>query len=271
MKMSASFLSGIDWQRPWLAPLFPVAQPILRAANWRDALNLAASSIRNHRGLQIRFVPQADLPPNIPYETFINNTGCVPTRDNLHDYFNALIWLTYPKIKAQLNALQAAEIARTASRIEETPSQGSHRGKIRDAATIFDENAALLIVSDPELIDALQDHLWHKVFVSRRAAFRNDCEVHLFGHALLEKLTSPYKAITAHAWVVMEKGAFFALKPEEKRFWIDMQVARQLASDSSLSDFTPLPVLGVPDWCDHQDAAFYDDVTVFRPKRRKKI
>ncbi len=268
--MSDSFLSRIDWERPWLAPLLPIAQPILQAANWRDALNIAASALRNHRGLPVRFVPQADLPVDIAYEAFISSTGNVPTRDNLHDFFNALIWLTYPGIKAQLNALQAAEIARAAARIEGMPSLGTHRGKLRDAATIFDENAALLIVSDSALVDALRNHLWHEVFMNRRAAFGNDCEVHLFGHALLEKLNSPYKAITAHTWVVMVDSSFFALKPEQKRSWIDMQVAGQLASGSPLSGFTPLPVLGVPGWHDHQDMEFYEDITVFRPKRREK-
>ncbi|HBZ06685.1 MAG TPA: DUF3025 domain-containing protein, partial [Massilia sp.] len=31
--------------------------------------------------------------------------------------------------------------------------------------------------------------------------------------------------------------------------------------------FTPLPVLGVPGWWPEQDAAFYADTSVFRPKR----
>ncbi len=33
------------------------------------------------------------------------------------------------------------------------------------------------------------------------------------------------------------------------------------------ADFTPLPVLGVPNWWPDQDAAFYADASVFRPKR----
>ena len=60
----------------------------------------------------MRFVPQAELPAGIAYETFISETGGVPTRDNLHDFFNALVWLTYPKIKVRLNAMQALEIER---------------------------------------------------------------------------------------------------------------------------------------------------------------
>src|SRR4051794_16460024 len=103
--MAAPFLKLIDWERPWLALLRPVAQPILAAPDWRFALNDAAhaAGLCNHRGLPIRFVPQADLPAGVAYEEFIGDTGCVPTRDNLHDFFNALVWLTFPGIKQQLN------------------------------------------------------------------------------------------------------------------------------------------------------------------------
>jgi len=35
--------------------------------------------------------------------------------------------------------------------------------------------------------------------------------------------------------------------------------------------FAPLPVMGIPGWCDENaEAAFYDDVTVFRPGRRQR-
>lgn len=264
-----SFLGSIEWQRPWLAPLLPAATPVLRAANWRAALNAAATagSLKNHRGLPIRFVPQTELPPDTAYEAFINATGNVPTRDNLHDFFNALMWLTFPAVKAQLNTLQAAEIIKSATPPVKIGATGSSRGKLRDAATIFDENAALLITTDAELVDALRSHRWHDVFVSRRAVFESRCEVWLFGHALMEKLVSPYKSITAHAWIVMAEQSFFAMPLQQKRLWIDAAVTRQLLHGLTTSDFTPLPVLGVPGWWNNQDEIFYDDPAVFRPKR----
>jgi hypothetical protein len=268
-EMSAPFLKAIDWQRPWLSPLLPAAMPVVQAADWRQALNAAAvaGALQNHRGIPIRFVPQADLPPDTAYEAFISATGSVPTRDNLHDFFNALMWLTFPGIKAQLNALQSAEIARSAVAAPDGTSPRAGRGKLRDAATIFDENAALLIARDKDLVDALRAHRWREVFMTRRTAFQHDCEVWLFGHALIEKLVSPYKAITAHAWAVIADDAFFALPPREKQAWIDASATRQLAYGLATSAFTPLPVLGIPGWWDNQDDLFYDDATVFRPKR----
>ena len=261
---SAQFIDAIDWQRPWLKPLVELAAPIVRAADWRAALNAMASekALRNHCGLPIQFVPQSALPTGTAYEAFISATGGVPTRDNLHDFFNALIWQAFPNIKVQLNALQAAEIAKAAA-------QSVTRGRLRDAATIFDENAALLAVHDTSLIDALRTHCWHELFVVRRSAFERDCEVWMFGHALMEKLVNPYKAITAHVWPVIVGAGFFDMPIAEKRAWLDANVAAQLAGDLTTSSFLPLPVAGVPGWWEEQDLAFYADQAVFRPVRRQ--
>ena len=74
----------------------------------------------------------------------------------------------------------------------------------------------------------------------------------VFGHALLEKLMKPRKAITAHVWVVDEMS--------------DESVAASLTPERlQAKPFLPLPVLGVPGWWDgNSDAGFYDDVSVFR-------
>jgi hypothetical protein len=260
------FFDIIDWTRPWLAPLLPAAEPVLNAGNWLEQLNRASveAGLRNHLGLPVRFVPQEALSADTAYEAFISATGCVPTRANLHDFFNALVWLTYPGIKIRLNALQAAEISRA-------PEIPVRRGKLRDAATIFDENAALLVVRDPGLIDALRAHRWREVFVARRADFERGCEVCLFGHALMEKLVTPFKSITAHALPVAAEAGYFSLSACDKARWLDDAVARRLSNGLATSDFTPLPVLGVPGWWPDQTSAFYDDTGVFREKRGRSV
>lgn len=269
--MTTPFLQTIDWSRPWLAHLRAAAQPILAAADWRLALNDAArlAGLSNHRGLPIRFVPQEDLPPGVAYEEFISATGSVPTRSNLHDFFNALVWLTFPAIKKQLNALQAAEIAnRSRQANPEKMPNGGTRGKVRDAATIFDENAALLICSDREWSVTLRAHRWRETLLEQRDRFGKSVDLFLFGHALMEKLVTPYKAITAHTWVVPAEPGFFSLTEKEQYTWIDRTVVEQLRSGLHTGDFTPLPVLGIPGWWEGQDEAFYSDTQVFRPPRR---
>jgi hypothetical protein len=140
---------------------------------------------------------------------------------------------------------------------------------VRDAATIFDENAALLVARDPSLIEDLRGHRWHEVFVARRAEFVRNCEVWLFGHALMEKLVAPFKAITAHAWPVLA-GNEIQLPRAERQVWLDEAVATSMEHGLATSEFTPLPVLGIPGWADGQNAEFYADTTVFRPQRRRR-
>jgi hypothetical protein len=129
----------IDWTRPWYDAVRPafdslIAGPFIAAFN----ANAARLGLVNDSGQPLRFVPQDALPEGMAYEAFIGATGCVPTRANLHDFFNGLVWQTFPRIKRALNALQAAQIAQA--------GVGKSRGPARDAATIFDENAALLVV-----------------------------------------------------------------------------------------------------------------------------
>ena len=168
-------------------------------------------------------------------------------------------------IKVQLNALQAAQIARD--------GVGKSRGPARDGATIFDENAALLVVRDSAaghaLTAALREHRWREAFLERRASFGHDAQVWLFGHALMEKLVAPRKAITAHTRVVVAGDEFFTLDHAARRAWIDATVARQLAAETiTTAGFTPMQALGVPGWWPDQDEAFYADQAVFRPKRQ---
>ncbi len=260
-------LESIDWQRPWLAQWRETGLALQCAPDWMAAVNEAAAArgLTNQRGLALRFVSQQSLPPETGYEAFIHESGQVPTRDNLHDFFNALAWLRFPQIKRTLNALQAAEIARRFA----SPSSSGSRGRQRDAATLFDENAALFICSDASLADALRAHDWHEVFIRRAEVFGSVYAVELFGHALLEKLVQPYKAITAHAWVLNVDTSWFELGDAARRTDLDARVSEQIQAGFTSSDFTPLPVLGVPRWWPHQDAAFYADTSVFRPRRVK--
>jgi hypothetical protein len=180
---------------------------LVAAPEWRPALNRMAQEmhLQNHRSLPTQFIPQEDLPEGVAYEAHISASGNVPTRENLHDFFNALVWLTFPRIKRQLNALQAAQIAELGI--------GKSRGPARDAATIFDENAALLVVENSAdgdaLVAALRQHQWTAAFIDHRAQFGAHAEVLSFGHALMEKLVQPYKAITAHSWLVRVDADYF--------------------------------------------------------------
>jgi hypothetical protein len=238
----------IEWNQPWLQ-------------HWREpgerVVRLVAADVPLYQALNtahdapVRFVPQSALPEGEAYERFIFRTGHCPTREGLHDFFNGLCWMQFPQTKKKLNQLQAAEIARAGVQ--------KVRGPVRDALTLFDENAALLSAPQP-LWDALIDRDWRRLFVDLRPLWPQ-ARLVLFGHALLEKLVYPRKPITAH--VYRAQGAMNSIAD------LDAWLAADLSADKLAGKpFVPLPVLGVPGWWpENENFSFYDDSLVFRPRR----
>lgn len=251
----------IAWQEPWFAPFSEPGAALAGNDNWiAEAGQLVARRrLVNHRGLPICFIPQSELPETIGYEAHISATGQVPTRDNLHDFFNALAWLRFPQIKQALNALHA--------RAFDEPVKSGTRGRQRDAATLFDENAALFISRSSSMLDALRAHRWPQVLHREVSEFDADCHVMLFGHALLEKLVAPYKSLTAHVWTVQVEADWWDKDDGQRRADIDRRVSESISRGFTSADFCHLPVLGVPGWWPGQDAGFYEDSSVFRPRR----
>jgi len=210
----------------------------------------ASATLTLGSGRAVEFVSQSELPTDIAYEAFIFSHKRIPTRDNLHDFFNGLCWLRFPQTKLRLNFLQAQEIA----------SQGVNatRGSLRDALTLFDENVLLLQSSD-ELWQALQDRDWTKLFGELRDEWQS-AHIVIFGHALLEKLVAPYKSITAHVFRI---ASDVDAKDDQA---LDDWLATKLQPDYlATKPYLPLPVLGIPGWWpENEDLSFYSDTQVFR-------
>ena len=248
----APALVPIDWSQPWLAPLRELGEPLAQRAGVEGvvaALNAAAHVLPVALAAgPLRFVAQSALPAGVAYETFIARTASVPTRDNLHDFFNGLMWLAHPALKRRLNELQAQQLALPTNAVAAI----GRRGAVRDALTLFDENAAWW-QAPSVLVDALRQRDWTALFITHRAAWR-EARLTLFGHALIDKLTRPRKAITAHVWVVPE-GV------EVQTYLLAALVPERMTKRAHL----PLPVLGVPGWwADNEATDFYRDAAVFR-------
>lgn len=245
-------LDHIDWSAPWLAfwrdPGERLAAQVLAGVPQPQVLNEAALA-------PVRFIPQAELPAGKAYEQHIFETGCVPTREGLHDFFNALCWMRFPRAKKRLNVLQAEQIAALGIAPE--------RGPARDALTLFDENVALLQAPDA-LWAALVAKDWSTLFGRLRPLWAQSRLI-LFGHALTEKLVFPRKAITAH--VYRAPGAMQSIAQ------LDAWLAQDLSAERlAAKPFAHLPVLGVPGWwADNAEAAFYADAAVFRAPRHPAL
>ena len=211
------------------------------------ALNRLAeeTQLRTESGKPVRFVPPGEK--DASYEIKVYETGRVETRpDNLHDFFNALVWLAFPGSKARINALHAAEI----------PREGGKRGRLRDLLTVFDEGGAIVECEDQALIALLDGMRWKELFWEQRENVRRAMRITVFGHAALEKAAEPWPGIACKALIVQPgadlDGAVHA--------WLGA-----LEPGASPRDLTPVPVFGYPGWV-AQDAGFYDDPRYFRTR-----
>jgi hypothetical protein len=240
----------VDWDEPWFQPFRAAGQRVLerlgQGVPLHDSLNAEGTA-------PVRFVEQALLPDAMPYESYTSESRLCPTRHGLHDFFNGLCWSIFPQAKGQLNALQAGAIA--------AAPPGAPRGALRDAITIFDENGALLDAPQ-ELWQALQGRDWHRLFVDLRPLW-SEARVLVFGHALLEKLVTPRKALTAHVW---QAAARLHHLGEADEWLVHQFRAERLVA----KPFVPLPLLGIPGWCPgNANFSFYDDSVVFRGSGRR--
>jgi hypothetical protein len=116
-----------------------------------------------------------------------------------------------------------------------------------------------LLQVDDVIWDALVRRDWHAAFVAHRGLW-DAAHMQIFGHAALEKLVAPYKAITVHMWRVPQQVPL-----PEWDAWLahDLQAVKMASKP-----FLPTPVLGIPGWwSDNEAPDFYQDTQVFRLPR----
>ena len=227
-----------------------------------DGLARAEPPLRVHSGLPVKFVPQP-ASSSLAYETRAYRYGEVQVRaENWHDLFNALVWRTFPRMKAALNR----------AHYEAAASTRGYRGPRRDALTLFDESGVIVAAADAALLQALRDFRWHELFWQQRARVRKAMRFIVFGHALYEKALRPYIGLTGHAVLVPVNATFLEWPLAQQISELDIMLAARLEDERDLSSprvLAPLPVLGIPGWwAPNEDEGFYGNASYFRPGRR---
>lgn len=253
--MSASYDS------PLFAPLRPWLDRLPAAPDTRAVAELAEQfPIQTENGQQVRFVPPR--PDGLVYECRIWDSGEVETRpDNWHDFFNALVWLSFPQTK----------IAISAAHMRAMQAPGEARGTTRDALTHFDECGIVVLSSRPELLDLLRGFRWRELFVERRAEVKRCMRFVIFGHATYEQLLSPFRGLTAKAALHEIPDEWLALDTEALNATVDAIFSAKIKCGQFTRprDFQPLPLLGIPGVTpDSENPDYYDDTWQFRPGRR---
>ena len=228
--------------RPWLERLGPDRS--------LDHLNFLSKeqNLQTASGHPVRFVAPGPADPY--YEVHLFESGEVQSRaGSLHDLFNALAWLAFPRTKALINALHAEEI----------PREGGRRGRRRDLLTLLDEGGAIVHCDDAELIALTRGFRWKALFWEQRARVRRCMRLRVLGHATLEQALKPWPGIACKAIFV----PFDADADAAAHGWL-----AALEPDANPRALPPLPIFGYPGWMPGSEhAGFYDDTRYFREKR----
>lgn len=190
-------------ESPWYASIADLLSELDRAGRFPSAAELSAlhAARVQAQGLPaLRFVEAPRNKPRRPkgrpialhelYEGQVIERGEVPTRrDDWHDLFNALAFITFPRAKRALHARQYAIIAaRLPPQATKLPNA---RTREQDALALFDEGG--LVVASSEPVGVSDGEL--------ASALRNGrARVVPFGHALYEHMVAraPCPLATAH-------------------------------------------------------------------------
>lgn len=197
------------------------------------------------------------------YEPRIYLQGEVQTRpQNWHDFFNFCCWLTFPKTKAQLNAIQYQSL------VHRKDQQIQQRSLNENLAALFDECGIIVVSSNREYIELLQRHSWQDLFWENRQEIQMTMRFFIFGHGLYEKCLNPYLGLTGKGLCFHVAADFFSYSLAEQLKALD-QLTLNAFSNISVNTvqemLSPVPVLGYPNWHLDQIKEFYQNQHYFRP------
>lgn len=273
-----------DWtplallQSPLFTPLHPVLEQ-LSVANfpslhdWNRLLEMH-TPIHVQSGQPLRFVAQEPGKQGFEsqYEPRCYLSGEVQTRENnWHDFFNALVWLTFPKTKAAINTRHYQAMTELHQQ-GESDTSASQRGRVRDMATLLDESGVIIVCAEVDLAELLRAFKWKELFWKRREQLPGMMDFYVFGHGLYEKALQPYVGMTGQGLVVMAEREFFNWPLPDRLAWLDQHVAEYLLDPghcTTTRELHPVPLLGVPGWsAENLGESYYDNTAYFRSGRR---
>ena len=273
MKQTPGWNREVLLQSPLFAPLHPILGelepggfPALEECNALLAARRPFIIVQS--GMPLSFVPQRQgkVPFEAQYEPRCYLAGEVQMRsNNWHDLLNALVWMTFPKAKATLNARHYHAL------VEERASDKTRRGAVRDMNTLLDESGVIVVYAEDGLAGLLRGFEWKRLFWQGREQVRAGMGFYLFGHGLYEKALQPYVGMTGQGLLIKVEQQFFSWPLAKRLQHLDSLLSDSLSMPGQCCnprDLCPVPLLGVPGWTiDSDSEAYYDNTGYFRPGR----
>jgi len=179
--------------------------------------------------------------------------------ENWHDFFNAMVWMSFPETKKTLNSLHFKAASNR--------DVGTNRSTLENRITQFDECGAIIISNNKILLELIQKHQWKELFLEHKESFENDIKCVVFGHAIFEKALAPYIGMTCHCILVEDKKLLKDIQ-EYSYANLDQYLARLWKHEIATSTprFNAFPILGIPDYWSDQSTKFYSNENYFREK-----
>ncbi len=262
-------------QSPLFAPLHSLlvqfqTNNFPRVDDLNALLTTRQSKITVQSGLPLRFVAHQSgkLPFAMQYEPRCYSRGEVQMQsEEWHDLLNALVWMTFPKAKAAINARHYLDLISTNG----NPTQ---RSAVRDMVTLFDESGTVVACADAELGQMLRDFKWKELFWQLRQQVNASMGFYLFGHGLYQKALQPYVGMTGQGLLVAVEQEFFSWPLAQQLGHLDQKLAAYLNAPEhcrSTRELAPVPLLGVPGWAaGNAEEHYYDNTTYFRGRRQER-
>jgi len=244
-----------------------------RLEDYQKLLRQNVPKLRSDFGSPLKFVAQGGKPVAIEdqYEARIYLKGEIQTRlKNWHDFFQVLVWCTFPKTKVSLNYLHYTESQTRAK----DKTINCNRGPLENTIALFDECGSIIVSCEEELLNLIRNFKWKKLFIEHSKILDKHLRCFVFGHAMYDKALNPYIGMTSPAVLLLVEPDYFLAPLSTQLEIADQRVAELFNSKTAITspkDLQPFPLLGMPGWYNgHQTEAFYSNTRYFRMSRGQK-
>lgn len=236
--------------------ILKAASEYLHKSDWPSLSDINQMECLNHQivsgaGVPIRFAKHPTTRArgfDTLYQARIFLKGEVSTRlNNWHDFFNALIWPSFPLLKAYINQRhffifdENSDFPWTKAVPQRTREQ--------DALTIFDEGGAIVVVRQQSFLDELKkmDSLQKKHAIANNIG--KNIQIFFFGHAIYEILVLNMHPdlLASGIWLVADFG-YFDLPISNQVQIADERATQWIKQKGALlqpKDFLGVPVNGL--------------------------